>query len=90
MKSGSITIFVIIGAYLDISFLTSGNASSILPMMKARPSLAFVRASRIISIVIPLILMSIWRAVIPSFVPVTLKSMSPAKSSKPWMSERIA
>ncbi len=37
----------------------------------------------------PLILMSIWRAVRPSLVPVTLKSMSPAKSSIPWMSVRI-
>ena len=32
--------------------------------------------------------MSIWMAVIPSVVPVTLKSMSPKKSSSPWISVR--
>ena len=34
----------------------------------------------------PVTLMSIWRAVIPSRVPVTLKSMSPKASSLPRMS----
>ena len=34
----------------------------------------------------PLTLMSIWRAVMPSVVPVTLKSMSPIESSLPRMS----
>jgi hypothetical protein len=38
----------------------------------------------------PLTLMSIWRAVIPSEVPVTLKSMSPNASSLPRMSVRTA
>ena len=43
-----------------------------------------------ISWVKPLILMSICRAVIPSLVPATLKSMSPSMSSTPWMSVRTA
>ena len=34
--------------------------------------------------------MSIWRAVIPSRVPATLKSMSPRASSTPWMSVSTA
>ena len=33
--------------------------------------------------------MSTWIAVIPSFVPPTLKSISPKKSSKPWISVSI-
>ena len=33
-------------------------------------------------------LLSICRAVMPSVVPVTLKSMSPRKSSRPWISDR--
>ena len=39
-----------------------------------------------ISGVRPLIFRSIWIAVMPFFVPATLKSMSPKKSSRPWMS----
>ena len=39
-----------------------------------------------ISRVMPSILMSIWRAVIPARVPATLKSMSPRWSSSPRMS----
>ena len=34
----------------------------------------------------PSILMSIWMAVMPFLVPATLKSMSPKKSSTPWIS----
>ena len=41
------------------------------------------------SIFSPVIFMSIWRAVIPRSVPATLKSISPKKSSIPWMSVRI-
>ena len=36
----------------------------------------------------PVALLSICRAVMPFSVPVTLKSMSPRKSSRPWMSDR--
>ena len=39
-----------------------------------------------IGLVRPWILISIWIAVIPSVVPVTLKSISPKKSSRPWIS----
>ena len=42
-----------------------------------------------ISNVTPVILMSICRAVIPSLVPATLKSMSPRWSSTPAMSVRM-
>ena len=45
-------------------------------------------ASRMISNVTPVILMSICRAVMPFSVPATLKSMSPRWSSTPAMSER--
>ena len=38
----------------------------------------------------PVILMSIWSAVMPCWLPATLKSMSPAWSSSPRMSERTA
>src|SRR5436190_470132 len=46
-------------------------------------------ASRMICCVTPVILMSIWSAVMPSREPATLKSMSPRWSSAPWMSVRI-
>jgi hypothetical protein len=42
-----------------------------------------------ISRVTPVILMSIWSAVMPSREPATLKSMSPRWSSAPWMSVRM-
>ncbi len=38
----------------------------------------------------PLALLSICSAVMPLAVPATLKSMSPRKSSRPWMSVRTA
>ena len=43
-----------------------------------------------IASLMPRTLMSIWRAVMPSDVPVTLKSMSPNESSLPRMSLRTA
>ncbi len=61
--------------------------SAILPRMNVRPSLACVSASRRMSKVTPVILMSIWSAVIPFSVPATLKSMSPRWSSTPAMSD---
>ena len=54
----------------------------------SRASLACVSASRRMSNVTPVILMSIWSAVMPSEVPATLKSMSPRWSSTPAMSVR--
>ncbi len=58
--------------------------------MKARPSLACMSALRRISTDRPLALLSICMAVMPLGVPATLKSMSPRKSSRPWMSVRTA
>ena len=58
--------------------------------MNRRAALAFLRPSRMIASLMPVTLMSIWRAVTPSDVPVTLKSMSPNESSLPRMSVRMA
>ena len=52
-------------------------------MMKKRDFLACAIASRMISIVMPWTLMSIWIAVMPFLVPATLKSISPSASSRP-------
>ena len=64
--------------------------SFIFPRMCSRASRAWLRALPMISRVNPVILISIWRAVIPSLVPATLKSMSPRESSSPRMSDRTA
>ena len=85
--SGSILIAEMRGANSDSSVRGSPIASAILPRMNERPSLACVSASRRISNVTPVILMSICRAVMPFSVPATLKSMSPRWSSTPAMSE---
>ena len=73
---------------------SSGRGSAIhsvsLPRMYSRPSLACSRAFSRMSYDRPSTLISIWVAVIPFFVPVTLKSMSPRWSSSPRMSERTA
>ena len=53
-----------------------------------RASRAWASASRRMSNVTPVILMSICSAVMPSAVPATLKSMSPRWSSTPAMSVR--
>ena len=55
-----------------------------------RPARACSSAFARISWGSPLALMSIWSAVIPWWVPATLKSMSPQASSLPAMSERMA
>ena len=52
-----------------VAFMTS--------RIRSRASLAWASAARIVSWVTPVILMSICRAVMPSGVPATLKSMSP-------------
>ena len=75
-------------AVLRVVWRGSGITSSIFCRMKARPSLACCRARARMSKVRPVALLSICRAVMPSVVPVTLKSMSPRKSSRPWMSDR--
>ena len=88
--SGSMCIVMILGAYGESSFLGSASSSSISFMICIRPSLACARASWRISLERPWTLMSICMAVTPFSVPVTLKSMSPRKSSIPWISERMA
>ena len=55
-----------------------------------RPALACSSAWRMISSVMPAILMSICSEVTPFSVPATLKSMSPRWSSSPRMSESTA
>ena len=85
--SGSIWIVEMRGAYFDSSERGVSMTSAILPRMNVRPSLACVSASRRMSKVTPVILMSIWSAVIPFSVPATLKSMSPRWSSTPAMSD---
>ena len=54
------------------------------------------RASRVISSASlmmawdrPSFLISIWMAVMPALVPATLKSISPWKSSTPWISIKV-
>ena len=86
--SGSIWIVEMRGAKLESSPRGAVIDSAILPRMCRRPSRAWVSASRRISNVTPVILMSICRAVMPFSVPATLKSMSPRWSSTPAMSVR--
>ena len=86
--SGSIWIDEMRGANSDSSVRGAAIDSAILPRMNSRPSRACVSASRRISNVTPVILMSIWSAVMPFSVPATLKSMSPRWSSTPAMSVR--
>ena len=76
------------GAYCDSSLRGSEIASVILPRIVMRAFWACASASRRMSNVTPVILMSICRAVMPSEVPATLKSMSPRWSSTPAMSVR--
>src|SRR6184192_4313473 len=88
--SGLIRMVVIRGANELISVRGRGSTASILSSTKSRASRACSSAWARISWVRPLILMSICRAVIPSRVPATLKSMSPSASSTPWMSVSTA
>ena len=67
--------------------LGAAIASFILPRMNNRASRACASASRRMSNVTPVILMSICSAVTPFSVPATLKSMSPRWSSTPAMSD---
>ena len=86
--SGLIWIEKMRGAHSLSSLRGSAIASSILPRMWSRALRACSSASVRISNVTPVILMSICRAVMPSAVPATLKSMSPRWSSTPAMSVR--
>ena len=75
--SGLIFIVMMRGAKADISVFALLIAVFIIPKMCARPSFACAKATCIICEVIPVILISICSAVIPSSVPATLKSISP-------------
>ena len=81
ISSGSILIVSIRGAYLLSSLRTSGIAESISLRIDARPIFAFSSASLKTPSGSPFTLISIWIAVTPAAVPVTLKSISPPKSS---------
>ena len=85
--SGSIWIVEIRGANFESSVLGASITFRISSRMNSRATFAWASASRMISKVTPVILMSICRAVIPAVVPATLKSMSPRWSSTPAMSE---
>ena len=87
--SGLILIDEIRGACSASSVRGSGIASSIRSRIESRARFACSSAPLMISCVTPVILMSIWSAVMPSRVPATLKSMSPRWSSAPWMSVRM-
>ena len=87
--SGSILNVAIFGAHLETSFLGSGIQSVTTFIIFSLAEWAWTKALRKISSVIPLILISICKAVIPSLVPATLKSISPKWSSKPWISVNI-
>ena len=76
------------GAYLESCFRGSAIALAISPSICRRPSCACCMAARIISVVNPVILMSICTPVTPSAVPAILKSMSPRASSSPRISVR--
>ena len=88
--SGSIFMVIILGAYL----LTSGRGAAMQgsitsSRMAYRASRVMSRASLMISWVRPSFFRSIWMAVMPALVPATLKSISPWKSSTPWMSMKV-
>ena len=75
--SGLIFIVYRRGANCETSAFAPPIASTILPRMCMRASLACASATCMISLVMPWILMSICSAVTPVVVPATLKSMSP-------------
>ena len=78
------------GAYLLRSSAGLSIHSSILPKIYFLPTFACAMAWRRMFSSMPLILISIWMAVMPFSVPATLKSISPRKSSSPWISVRMA
>ena len=80
---------VIFGAYSETSVLDCGITDNIFSKIESLAAFAFSKTSAIWSRVIPGIFTSSCIAVIPSSVPVTLKSISPEKSSRPRISVRI-
>ncbi len=87
--SGSILKVINCGAYFDMVARGVSMVASIFSRMCRRAGLAWLMASAITLMGSPVIFMSICRAVMPLSVPATLKSMSPRKSSMPWMSVRM-
>ena len=83
ISSVGIVIVVMLGANGDNSLAGSVITSLILPKMCNLPSFAWNNARRNVSFGIPFAFISICNAVIPVSLPVTLKSMSPKKSSIP-------
>ena len=75
-----------LGALDEISARGASSFAFIASRMCRRPLRACSKAAVKISSVMPLILISICSAVIPSLVPATLKSMSPKASSSPRIS----
>ena len=75
--SGWILMVVMRGAYSDISARGAASTPFIFSRICIRPAFACSSATCMISLVMPSILMSICKAVTPSVVPATLKSMSP-------------
>ena len=87
--STAIFIWAIFGAYLETSSRTAGMACNIFSKICILPTFACAKAFDKISLLIPLILISICSAQIPASVPATLKSISPKWSSIPWISVKI-
>ena len=83
-------IVSILGALELTVSLALSRALAISPRIWILPFFACDKAVSIISLVIPVILISICKEVIPSFVPATLKSISPRWSSSPRISDKTA
>ena len=90
MNSLGILLVTIFGEWDLTSAFGLSIVSVILFKIWSLPSLACFNAFTKISYERPLIFISIWQAVIPSDVPVTLKSISPRWSSSPKISLKTA
>ncbi len=80
--SGSIVIVVMRGAYFDSSGRGALSALFITSRIFRRATLACAKVCFIIAVSRPIVFVSSWIAVIPSEVPVILKSIPPSPSSK--------
>ena len=89
ISSGSILKLKSLGAWGDNDSWGLSIASCIFSKICNLAGRAFLIASEITDTGNPVIFISICNAVIPFSVPATLKSISPRKSSIPWMSVRI-
>ncbi len=87
IRSGRMRSDTIRGARGDSCGRGPGSTSAIFDRMCSRPARACSSAPASTSSGTAPILLSIWIAVTPSAVPVTLKSMSPRWSSSPRMSD---